>query len=69
MRLGLSLGMVYRMGTEVCTQGGIGDIQTGRCCAYAAAERSKTGKLNDLCSSWEDLGSEVLIVQELRLKV
>ena len=36
--------------------------------AYAAAERSETGKSNDLCSSL-DLGSEVSIVQKLRLKV
>ena len=35
------------------TQGRIRDIQTGRCLAYAAAERSETGKLNDLCSSLE----------------
>ena len=33
------------------TQGGIGGIQTGRCHAYAAADRSETGKSNDLCSS------------------
>ena len=32
------------------TQGGLGDIQTGRCKAYTAAERSETGKLNNLCS-------------------
>ena len=51
MRLGPSLGMVYRMGAEVPTQGEAGDSQTGRCCAYAAAEGSETGKLNDLCSS------------------
>ena len=43
------------------TQGGLGDVQTGRHLAYAAAERSETGKLNDLCSSLV-LGSEVLIV-------
>ena len=51
VRLGLSLGMVYRVGAEGLTQGGIGDVQTGRRCAYAAAERSETGKSNDLCSS------------------
>ena len=51
MRLGPSLGKVYRLGAEGLTQGGIGDIQTGRCSTYAAAERSETGKLNDLCSS------------------
>ena len=51
MRLGPLLGMVYRMGAEVPTQGVIGDSQTGRHYAYAAAERSETGKLNDLCSS------------------
>ena len=45
------LGMVYRMGVEVLTQGGIGVSQTGRCNAYAAADRSETGKSNDLCSS------------------
>ena len=33
------------------TQGEIGDIQTGRCHAYAAADRSETGKSNDLCNS------------------
>ena len=51
MRPGPSLGMVYRVGAEGLTQGGIGDVQTGRCCAYAAAERSETGKSNNLCSS------------------
>ena len=51
MRLGLSLGMVYRMGAEVSTQGGIGGSQTGRRYAYAAVDRSETGKSNDLCSS------------------
>ena len=51
MRLGPSLGIVYRMGAEGPTQGGIGDLQTGRRWAYAAAERSETGKSNDLCSS------------------
>ena len=51
MRLGPSLGMVYRVGTEGLTQGGIGVVQTGRHCAYAAVERSETGKSNDLCSS------------------
>ena len=51
MRLGPSLGMVYRMGAEVRTQGRIGVSQTGRRNAYAAADRSETGKLNDLCSS------------------
>ena len=51
MRLGLLLGMVYRVGTEGLTQGRIRDIQTGRRCTYAAAERSETGKSNDLCSS------------------
>ena len=51
MRLGPSLGMVYRMGAEVSTQGGVGDAQTGRRCTYAAADRSETGKSNDLCSS------------------
>ena len=53
MRLGPSLGMVYRLGAEGLTQGKIGDMQTGRRCAYAAAERSKTGKSNDLYSSLE----------------
>ena len=51
MRLGPSLGMVYRMGAEVPTQGGDRGSQTGRRYAYAAAERSETGKSNDLCSS------------------
>ena len=51
MRLGPSLGMVYRMGAEVPTQGRIGVSQTGRRCAYAAVDRSETGKSNDLCSS------------------
>ena len=51
MRLGPSQGRVYRMGAEGLTQGGIGDVQTGRHWAYAAAERSETGKSNDLCSS------------------
>ena len=50
MRLGPSLGMVYRMGAEGPTQGGIEGSQTGRRYAYAAAERSETGKSNDLCS-------------------
>ena len=36
--------------------------------AYAALERSETGKSNDLCSSL-DSGSEVSIVQKLRLNV
>ena len=35
----------------MASQGGLRDIQTGRHYAYAAAERSETGKLNDLCSS------------------
>ena len=39
------------MGAEGSTQGGIGDSQTGRRGAYAAADRSETGKSNDLCSS------------------
>ena len=39
------------MGAEVPTQGGIGDSQTGRRSAYAAADGSETGKSNDLCSS------------------
>ena len=30
---------------------GQNDIQTRRCHAYAAADRSETEKLNDLCSS------------------
>ena len=68
MRLGPSEGMVYRVGAEVPTQGGIGGSQTGRRGAYAAADRSETGKSNDLCSSWFS-SLEVLIVQELRLKV
>ena len=51
MRLGPSLGMVYRMGAEGPTQGGIGDSQTGRRGAYAAVDGSETGKSNDLCSS------------------
>ena len=51
MRLGPWLGMVYRVGAEGTAQGGIRDIQTGRHGAYAAAERSETGKSNDLCSS------------------
>ena len=51
MRLGPSLGMVYRVGAEVPTQGGVRGSQTGRRCAYAAAEGSETGKSNDLCSS------------------
>ena len=51
MRLGLSLGIVYRVGAEVPTQGGVRGLQTGRRCAYAAAEWSETGKSNDLCSS------------------
>ena len=69
MRLGPSLGIVYRLGAEVPTQGGIGDSQTGRRGAYAAADRSETGKSNDLCSSVRVSSSEVLIAQELRLKV
>ena len=56
------------MGAEVPTQGGIGDSQTGRRGAYAAADRSETGKSNDLCSS-RFASLEVLIAQELRLKV
>ena len=56
------------MGAEVPTQGGIGDSQTGRQGAYAAADRSETGKSNDLCSSGF-ASLEVLITQELRLKV
>ena len=39
-------------GAEVPTQGGIGGSQTGRQGAYAAADKSETGKSNDLCSSW-----------------
>ena len=39
------------MGAEVPTQGGIGDSQTGRRGTYAAADRSETGKSNNLCSS------------------
>ena len=69
MRLGPSLGMVYRMGAESLSQGGSGGSQTGRRRAYAAAERSETGKSNDLCSSVRGSGSEVLIIRELRLKV
>ena len=61
--------MVYRVGTEVPTRGEIGDSQTGRRSAYAAADRSETGKSNDLCSSVQGSSSEVLIAQELRLKV
>ena len=51
VRLGPSLGMIYRLGAEGLTQGGIGVIQTGRRRAYAAVEWSETGKSNDLCSS------------------
>ena len=69
MRLGPSLGMVYRVGAEGPSQGGVRVSQTGRRRAYAAAERSETGKSNDLCSSVLGSGSEVLIAQELRLKV
>ena len=68
MRLGPSEGIVYRVGAEVPAQGGIGDLQTGRRGAYAAVDRSETGKSNDLCSSWF-ASLEVLIAQELRLKV
>ena len=57
------------MGAEVPSQGGIGDSQTGRRYAYAAADRSETGKSNDLCSSVKVRVLEVLIAQELRLKV
>ena len=56
------------MGAEVPTQGGIRGSQTGRRGAYAAADRSETGKSNDLCSSGF-ASLEVLIAQELRLKV
>ena len=59
--------MVYSVGAEVLAQGEVRDSQTGRHYAYAAADRSETGKSNDLCSSGS--GSEVLIAQELRLKV
>ena len=68
MRLGPSQGIVYRVGAEVLTQGGIGDSQTGRRGAYAAADRGETGKSDDLCSSGF-VSLEVLIAQELRLKV
>ena len=68
MRLGPSQGIEYRVGAEVPTQGGIGVSQTGRRGAYAAADRSETGKSNDLCSSGF-ASLEVLIAQELRLKV
>ena len=44
-------------------------IYSGRRRAYAAAERRETGKSNDLCSSFGVQGSEVSIVQKLRLKV
>ena len=57
------------MGAEGPTQGGLGDSQTGRRRAYAAADRGETGKSEDLCSSVRDRVLEVLIVQELRLKV
>ena len=67
MRLGPSKGGVYRVGAEGLTQGGIGGSQTGRRGAYAAAV-SETGKSNDLCSSGF-VSLEVLIAQELRLKV
>ena len=43
MRLGPSLGMVYRVGAEVLTQGRIGGSQTGRRGAYAAAEGVRLG--------------------------
>ena len=56
------------MGAEVPTQSGIGDSQTGRRDAYAAADRSETGKSNDLCSSGF-VSLEVLIAQELRLRL
>ena len=68
MRLGPSLGIVYRVGAEVPTQGRIGGSQTGRLGAYTAADRSETGKSNDLCSS-RFASLEVLIARKLRLKV
>ena len=61
--------MVYRMGAEVPTQGGIGGSQTGRRNAYAAADRSETGKSNDLCSSVKVQVQKSWLLQELRLKV
>ena len=44
------------MGAEIPSQGGVRDSQTGRRSAYAAAERSETGKSNDLCSSDQSSG-------------
>ena len=68
MRLGLLLGMVYRMGTEGLLRAELGFIQTGRHRAYAAAERRETGKSTDLCSSL-NLVRKSRLSRKLRLKV
>ena len=59
MRLGPSLGMVYRLGAEGYSGQTWGLYRLGGD-AYAAAERRETGKSNDLCSSLNS-SSEVLI--------
>ena len=53
MRLGLSLGMVYSLGTEGYSGQTQGYYRLEGDCAYAAAERRETGKSTNLCSSLE----------------
>ena len=57
MRLGPSVGRVYVLGAEGYSGRNRGYYRLGGAKAYAAAERSETGKSNDLCSS-EFEGSE-----------
>ena len=57
MRLGPSIGREYVLGAEGCSGQNRGYYRLGGIEAYAAAERSETGKSNDLCSS-EFVGSE-----------
>ena len=65
----LGVGPMHAYNAQADTLEGELDDYLGRRCAYAAAERSETGKSNDLCSSVQGSSSEVLIAQELRLKV
>ena len=69
VRLGPSLGMVYRMGAEVRTQGGIGGYTDWEALCLCSCREEWDWEVKRLMQLLKDSGSEVLIVQELRLKV
>ena len=68
MRLGPSLGMVYRLRVLRDSQGGISDVQTGRRLCLCSCREEGDWEVDQLMQLL-GLGSEVSIVQKLRLKV